>query len=242
MIRMLRSAWIWFASAILFLVWCLLLGAIRVLDRDPLRVRTARWFRRLGRALAMIQPWRIRIGGLDNVNPSQNYVIVSNHQSLADIPVLAHLRIDAKWLGKSELFRLPIIGWMMHWAGDVPVERFNKRKSAIAILQCARYLRQGLSVVFFPEGTRSFDGQVRPFSEGPFQLAVRERIAILPVAVDGTGAALPRNSWIFGSNLEIQLRVLKSVPIEGWTLEQVPLLRDTVRQSIVEEVGRLRGA
>jgi 1-acyl-sn-glycerol-3-phosphate acyltransferase len=241
MIRTLRSAWIWLASAALFLFWCLLLGAIRLFDRDPLRVRTARWFRRLGRALAKVQPWRVHITGLENVDPSQHYVIVSNHQSLADIPVLAHLRIDAKWLGKSEIFRLPVIGWMMRWAGDVPVERGNKRKAATALLQCAKYLRQGLSIVFFPEGTRSPGGQVLPFNEGPFQLAVRERVPILPLVVEGTGAALPRDSWKFGSNLQIQLRVLKAVPVDGWTPEQVPLLRDTVRQLIVDELNRVRG-
>jgi len=241
MIRILRSLWIWLASATLFLVWFLLLGAIRVFDRDPLRIRTARWFRKLGRALARVQPWRIHITGLGNLDPSLTYMIVSNHQSLADIPVLSHLRIDTKWLGKSELFRLPVIGWMCRWAGDVPVERSSKRKSATAILQCARYLRQGCSMVFFPEGTRSHDGHVLPFNEGPFQLAVRERVPILPLVVEGTGAALPRNSWIFGSALDIQLRVLKAVPVDGLTLEQVPLLRDTVRQSIIDELNLMRG-
>jgi 1-acyl-sn-glycerol-3-phosphate acyltransferase len=241
MIRTLRSAWIWLASAVLFLFWCLLLGAIRLFDRDPRRIRTARWFRRLGRALAKLQPWRVHITGLENIDPSQRYVVVSNHQSLADIPVVAHLRIDAKWLGKSEIFRLPVIGWMMHWAGDVPVERANKRKAATALLQCAKYLRQGLSIVFFPEGTRSPGGHVLPFNEGPFQLAVRERAPILPLVVEGTGAALPRDSWRFGSNLQIQVRVLKAVPVDTWSMEQVPLLRDAVRQLIVDELNRVRG-
>jgi 1-acyl-sn-glycerol-3-phosphate acyltransferase len=85
-----------------------------------------------------------------------------------------------------------------------------------ALLQCARYLRQHCSVVFFPEGTRSPDRHVLPFNEGPFQLAIREHIPILPLVVDGSGAALPRNSWIFGSTQDIYLRILEAVSVDGW--------------------------
>ena len=241
MTRLLRSAWIWAATATLMLLWVPLLGAIRLFDRDPRRLRTGRWFRRLGRLIATVNPWRIHISGGENLDPNQVYVIVSNHQSLADIPVLSHLKLDTKWLGKAELFRLPVIGWMARMAGDVPIQRFDRRKGAIAMLRCARYLRQECSVVFFPEGTRSTDGQVLPFNEGPFQLAIREQIPILPLVVEGSGAALPRNSWIFGATQDIQLRILKAVPVDGWNIQQVPALRDEVRQKIVDELDRLRG-
>jgi 1-acyl-sn-glycerol-3-phosphate acyltransferase len=123
-------------------------------------------------------------------------------------------------------------------AGDVPVERSDRRKSARALLQCARYLRQHCSVVFFPEGTRSPDRHVLPFNEGPFQLAVREHIPILPLVVDGSGAALPRNAWIFGKTQDIYLRILEAVSVDGWNLKQVPALRDAVRQKIVDELDR----
>jgi 1-acyl-sn-glycerol-3-phosphate acyltransferase len=240
--RLLRSAWIWAATAALILLWVPLLGAIRLFDREPRRLRTGRWFRRLGRVLARVNPWRIHISGAENLDANQVYVIVSNHQSLADIPVISHLKLDTKWLGKAELFRMPALGWMARMAGDVPIQRFDRRKGAIAILQCARYLRQGCSVVFFPEGTRSPDGQVLPFNEGPFQLAIREQVPVLPLVVEGSGAALPRNSWIFGSTQDIHLRILKAVPVVGWNIKQVPALRDQVRQTIVDELDRLRGA
>jgi 1-acyl-sn-glycerol-3-phosphate acyltransferase len=241
MLRLLRSAWIWAATAALMVLWVPLLGAIRLFDVEPRRLRTGRWFRRLGRVIARVNPWRIHISGTENLNPNQVYVIVSNHQSLADIPVISQLKLDTKWLGKAELFRLPVIGWMARMAGDVPIQRFDRRKGAIAMLRCARYLRQGCSVVFFPEGTRSTDGQVLPFNEGPFQLAIREQIPILPLVVEGSGAALPRNSWIFGAPQDIQLRILKAVSVDGWNIKQVPALRDEVRQRIVDELDRLRG-
>ena len=167
--------------------------------------------------------------------------MVSNHQSLADIPVIAHLKVDTKWLAKAELFELPVVGWMLRMAGDIPIERSDRRNSAKALLQCARYLRRRCSVVFFPEGTRSPDGQVLPFNEGPFQLAIREQVQILPLVVEGSGMALPRSSWIFGRTQNIYLRILEAVSVDGWNIKQSATLRDAVRQRIVDELYRMRG-
>ncbi len=241
MTRLLRSAWIWAAAATLVLLWAPLLATIRLFDFEPRRLRTGRWFRRLGRVLASVYPCRLHISGGENLNANQVYVIVSNHQSMADIPVISHLKLDTKWLAKAELFRLPFLGWMLRMAGDVPIDRSDRRKGAKAMLRCARYLRQRCSVVFFPEGTRSRDRHVLPFNEGPFQLAIREQIPILPLVVDGSGAALPPNSWIFGGRRDIHLRILEAVSVDGWNIKRVVELRDAVRQRIVDELDRLRG-
>jgi len=241
LINILRSIWIWTASSILIVLWTPLLFLIWLFERDPRRLRTGRWFRRLGRVLAKLNPWRIRISGLANLQPDRVYVIVSNHQSLADIPVIAHLKIDTKWLAKAELFRVPPLGWMLRMAGDIPVERSDRRKSARALMQCAQVLRKRCSVVFFPEGTRSLDGQVLPFAEGPFQLAIREQVPILPLVVEGSSNALPKHSWVFGPTQDIHLEVLPAVSVEGWEPGQSPALRDLVRQRIMDELSRLRG-
>jgi 1-acyl-sn-glycerol-3-phosphate acyltransferase len=193
----------------------------------------------LGRVLAKVNPWRVRISGREHVRQGETYVVVSNHQSFADIPVVSHVELDTKWLAKAELFRWPILGWMMRMAGDVPVERGDRSRSARALLQCARYLRQHCSVVFFPEGTRSRTGEVLPFNEGPFQLAVRERVPVLPVVIDGSGGALPRNTWMFGPPQQIELSILEPVSTENW---QSGALRDAVRERITAELQRLRQA
>jgi 1-acyl-sn-glycerol-3-phosphate acyltransferase len=238
--RALRSIWIWVANLSLILLWAPVVGIVRLFDRDPRRLRTARCFRGLGPVLAKVNPWRIHISGAGNLSRGQVYVIVSNHQSLADIPLITLLRLDTKWLAKAELFRVPLLGWLMRLAGDVPVERGDRRNSARALLECARYLRQGCSVVFFPEGTRSRDGKVLPFNEGPFQLAIRERVPVLPLVIEGSGDALPRNTWMFGPTQDIHVRVLEPVSTEGWNVKQTEALRDLVRQKIVEELERLR--
>ena len=239
-LNILRSIWIWAASALLILLWTPLLFVVWLSDRDPRRVRTGRWFRRLGRVFAKLNPWRIRITGLENLQADAVYVIVSNHQSLADIPVISHLRIDTKWLAKAELFRLPIVGWMLRMARDIPVERSDRGKSARALMQCAQWLRRRCSVVFFPEGRRSPDGQVLPFAEGPFKLAIREEVPILPLVVEGSGNALPKHSWLFGPRQDIHLQVLPAVSVAGLDPSQSESLRDTVRQRIVDQLSHLR--
>jgi 1-acyl-sn-glycerol-3-phosphate acyltransferase len=240
MMRVIRSLWIWTAGGLLIAGWTLLVALVRLADRNPHRLRTARTFRRLGPVIARVNPWRIHIAGQEHLDRNRVYVIVSNHQSLADIPLIAHLRFDAKWLAKAELFRVPFVGWMMSMSDDVPVARSDRRKAAHALLQCARYLRQGCSVVFFPEGTRSRDGHVLPFNDGPFQLAIREQVAVLPLVVDGSRDALPRNSWLFSDALDIHLRVLEPVPVEGMTVKESATLRETVRQCIIDELCRIR--
>ncbi len=240
MFTLFRSLWIWLATATLIIGWLPVIAVVRVFDREPKRLRTARCFRRLGRIVAKVNPWRLHISGREKIRDGEVYVVVSNHQSLADIPLISHLKFDAKWLGKAELFRVPVVGWMMRMSGDVPVERSDRRKAAQALLQCARYLRQRVSVVFFPEGTRSRNGQVLPFNDGPFQLAIRERVPVLPLVVDGSGAALPRASWIFGGTADIYLRVLDAIPVEGWTIKQAAELQDKVRRRMVDELDRMR--
>ncbi len=240
MIAAIRSAWIWFATAALIVLWVPVLGVVRLFDRDPMRLRTGRWMRRLARLVSRVNPWRLHLSGVEHLDPKQAYVIVSNHQSMADIPLICNVHFDAKWLAKAELFRLPFAGWLLRWAGDIPVERSDRRKAAQALLQCVRCLRGGCSVVFFPEGTRSPDGEVKAFNDGPFQLAIREKVKVLPLAVEGSGAALPRNSWMFGPAQDIYLGVLEPVSSEGW--ESTAALREEVRSRISDEVHRLRAA
>lgn len=238
MISVLRSLWIWSATGFLVLIWTPLVGLVALLERDPLRLRAHRTFRRLGPLVAKVNPWILHISGRDRIHREKVYVIVSNHQSLADIPLIAHLEVDAKWLAKAELFKVPFFGWMMRSGGHIGVERGDRRKSAQALLQCARVLKKGISVLFFPEGTRTRTGEVLPFNDGPFQLAIREKVPVLPLAVEGSGSALPRATWIFRGTQDIYLSVLEPVSPEGFS--EPAAMRDAVRAMISAEVHRLR--
>ncbi len=244
MITTLRSAYTWATTIILFLVWLPLMAVVRVFDRDPAHYATGRIFRRLGSVVTRLNPtWQITIEGEEHISdPRHPYVLVSNHQSNADIPVVSRLPMEMKWVGKKALFDLPIVGWMMRLAGDIEVDRADSRSRARVLITAQEYLEKKCSVIFFAEGTRSRDGRVLPFTDGAFRLAIRAQVPVLPVAIEGTGDALPKQSWKFGAPTPIRLRVLAPVETHGLNADDVPLLRERVRRLIGEQLARWRGA
>jgi 1-acyl-sn-glycerol-3-phosphate acyltransferase len=239
---MIRSLWIWLAVAGLILAWFPLLAVIRLFDHDPVRYRTGRWFRRLGVAMCRVNPqWRLHLTGVEAItNPRRPYVVVSNHQSYADIPILSNLPWEMKWIGKQELFSLPLVGWMMKLAGDIPVDRSDRRSGARMLLTSMWYLDQRCSVMFFPEGTRSPDGTVGKFNDGAFHLAIKAQVPILPVAIEGSYGCLPKRSWMFGKPSDVYVQVLPEIGTSGLTLDDLEELNATVRKTIVDHVLRRR--
>jgi len=238
----LRSVWIWVAVSVLIVCWFPLLVLIRLTDRDPVRYRTGRWFRRLGVAMTRVNPFlHLEISGYTVQDPRRPYVVVSNHQSLADIPLISHLPWEMKWVGKKELFRVPFAGWMMRLAGDIPLDRGDPRSGAKVLLQAASVLKQRCSVIFFPEGTRSPDARIGRFSDGAFHLALRSGVPILPLVVDGSHGCLPKNSWLFTDVHRVRLLVLPPVETEGMSREDAPRLRAKVRGMIIDHLAYLRG-
>lgn len=222
--------------------WLPMLAVIRVFDRDAVRYRTGWWFRRLGVAVTRVNPlWRLHLTGVDQTQDRVALVLVSNHQSLADIPLISHLPWEMKWVAKKELFRAPLIGWMMCMAGDIPVDRANARSGAHAMRQAARYLKQRCPVMFFPEGTRSRDGRVGAFNDGAFHLALRAGVPVLPIAVDGSHDCLPKNSWKFGSRRRISLKVLQPITVEGLGRNDAAKLRNEARSAIIRQLALWRG-
>ena len=242
MLTVIRSAWVWFAVTLLVIVWLPLLGLIRLFDRNPVRFTTGRWFRNLGVAMTKVNPlWSLHVTGFSVPREHTPFVVVSNHQSLADIPLISHIPWEMKWIGKAELFAIPVMGWMMKLAGDISVDRKDARSGARTIIRASQYLEQKCPVMFFPEGTRSPDGRVGRFSDGAFHLAIRTHTPILPVAVEGSSDALPKHSWRFGKPSDIHVHVLDPVPTDGLTQADLPVLRDRIRQSIIQEIARRRG-
>lgn len=241
MIVYLRSLWVWSAIALLMLVWLPLLAIIRLVDRDPALYTTGRWFRRLGAAMTRVNPvWKISVTGLPEKYVRKPVVVVSNHQSLADIPVISRLPWEMKWVAKRELFKVPIVGWMMRLAGDIPLERGDARSGARVLAHAARYLKNNCPVIIFPEGTRSPDGLLGRFTDGPFHLAVASQVPILPVAVEGTRDALPKKNWLFGDTVNITVSVLPEVPTTGLTRSDIEMLREQVRSMIRESIASAR--
>lgn len=238
---MLRSFRIWLLSGSIILLWVPILAVRRLFDRDPVHYRTGALFRGLGRVLTRLNPsWKLSIGGEKVADPRHPYVFVSNHQSLADIPILCNFPWEMKWMAKKELFRTPVLGWLLRLAGDIAVDRGSARSGARALLKAQQYLRQKCSVMIFPEGTRTKDGRVQGFADGAFMLAIRAGVPILPVVIEGTFAAIKKASWRFGSPSTVTIRVLPPIETTSLSMSEVCLLRDKVRDAIINEIAQLR--
>jgi len=236
-----RSIYIWFSTSILILIWFVLMLLSYLFDRGPVYYRTGFLFRKLGKILTNINPtWKLYITGENITDPRRPYVVVCNHQSLADIPLISNLPWEMKWMGKEELFKIPIIGWMMHLSADISVDRHNARSGALALLRALHMLEQKCSIMIFPEGTRSVDGRVHQFTDGAFHLALKAKVPILPLALDGSINCIPKNNWKFGEPSEIFLKVLPPIETSNKTMGELPALRETVRNAIMKQVAEWR--
>lgn len=241
--KTLLSAFVWAAIGALVLLWLPLLALVRLLDWGPARYATGRLFRLLGAAMTRVNPlWKVKVEGQFPPDPRNPYVVVANHQSLADIPVISRLPWEMKWVAKAELFRVPVVGWLLRLAGDIPVDRGDTGSRARVLLRAAHYLQHRCSVIFMPEGTRSRDGRVHPFQAGAFRLAIEAGVPVLPLAVDGTRDALPKHGWKFGAAIQARVKVLEPVPTAGLGPDDAPDLAERVRQRIIGQLAAWRGA
>lgn len=239
---MVRSFYIWLVIGLLIVIWLPLLALRRLFDRDPVRYHTGFLFRRLGKVMTAVNPsWKLHITGETITDPRRPYVVVCDHQSLADIPLISNLPWEMKWMGKAELFHLPIIGWMMQLSGDIPVDRGSARSGVMAFAKARQYLEQKCSVMMFPEGTRTLDGRVRPFNDGAFHLAIRSKVPILPMVIEGSRNCIPKNSWMFGEPSDVYLKVLPVIETANLTVKDVPRVRDSVRAAIIKQIAEWRG-
>jgi 1-acyl-sn-glycerol-3-phosphate acyltransferase len=235
------SVLIWSGVILLILFWLPLLAAVRIFDRDPALYRTGRVFRKLGYAISRVNPnWNVHIEGHEKIDDRHPYVVVSNHLSNADIPVISNLPWELKWVAKKELFGIPFVGWMMSLAGDISVDRSVTASKIGVFKKCKFYLDRNVSVMFFPEGTRSRSGNLNRFSAGAFDLAIRENIPVLPLVLDGTQGCLPKQSWKFEPDVYVKLKVLDPIETSNLEKEDSRELMDTVRKSIARQLSEWR--
>ncbi|HEU4533769.1 MAG TPA: lysophospholipid acyltransferase family protein [Polyangiaceae bacterium] len=200
-----------------------------------------RWMRRFGRTAARLTPlWSFRVEG--EAPPDINerpYVVVANHESNADPFLLSFLPWDMRWIAKEELFRLPVLGKLMKYGGDIPLRRGQRDSIKQMLDECRRTMAAGMSIMMFPEGTRSRDGELLPFKEGAFELAIEAGVPVLPVAISGTRACMPKGSRWFG-RAEAVARVLAPISTEGLGPDDVPALRDRTRDALAAALRELR--
>jgi 1-acyl-sn-glycerol-3-phosphate acyltransferase len=166
--------------------------------------------------LGMNPYWKVRVEGREKIDPSKVYVMVSNHQSGLDIMVLFKLHRHFKWVAKKGLFKIPFIGWNMGLNGYISIERSRGRSKLQMMDKAAESIRDGNSVMLFPEGTRSRDGNLQPYKSGAFRLAKEAATDILPIVIKGTFYAIKKGGFIVHKNKEMVVTVLDPIPFDSF--------------------------
>jgi len=184
-----------------------------------------------------VTPILVQIRGRENIDKAQSYVIVSNHQSQYDIFVLyGWLGIDFKWVMKIELRKVPALGIACEKIGHIFIDRSNTEAALHSLDEAKSKIVNGTSVIFFPEGTRSKDGNLGRFKKGAFKMALDLDIPILPVTISGTRAILPTKTIdIFPGRAYMTIH--PPVDISGYDNGSVKNLMTEVH-SIIESVPR----
>jgi 1-acyl-sn-glycerol-3-phosphate acyltransferase len=171
------------------------------------------------------------------LDPEGRYVYMANHQSLFDIPVLlATLPGQTRFLAKKSLFKIPIFGWAIAVGGFIPVDRRDRSTARDMFAEAIERLKAGVSLLIFPEETRSQDGKLHPFQRGGFLLAMKSGLPIVPVGVRGTFEVQSRRSFAIRPR-RIVVSYGEPVPTEGIELRAKRVLVDSVRTRVGELAG-----
>jgi 1-acyl-sn-glycerol-3-phosphate acyltransferase len=175
---------------------------------------------------------QVTLSGSDHIATRKPHVFMANHQGAYDIfSLLGYLPVDFKWVAREEIFRIPILGWAMRAAGYISIDRKGRKKAILSIERAAARIREGASVLVFPEGTRSPDGKIHPFKKGGFTLAVKAGVPIVPISIRGSREVLPRSSLRVRPG-RIEITVGKPIQTEGRGLADRGDLMQQVREAI----------
>ena len=235
MIRTLFIAiWVVFATLVLGLVVIMLSFFIR--SGNPMHMIARFW----GKSILVVSRIKVCVKGLSNIDPSRPYIYMANHQSNFDIPVLlGHLKVQFRWLAKMELFKIPVFGRAMRKAGYISIDRYHRESAFESLKVAASRIKSGVSVLIFPEGTRSRDGKIRPFKKGGFVMAIDSGVPIVPVVITGTRAINPKGRFRVYPG-QVSMVIHKPIETSACTRKTKEALMEKVRRVICDdfEIGK----
>lgn len=184
---------------------------------------------------------RVRIEGLENIDPAHPYVFVANHSGLHDILSLAaHLPIQFRWVAKKSLFKVPFMGWHMQRSGYIAIDRENPREAAKSIAEAAKIIQGGVNAIAFPEGTRSKTGDLSSFRGGAFALALRTGIPLIPITLEGSHRVIvPKTLQVNPGNI-IRIKIGKPIDLSPYASGDRHLLMKIVFEIMSCNLEELR--
>ncbi len=192
-----------------------------------------------GRVALWANGVKVRVEGVREVEAAGPYIFMANHQGSFDIfALLAHLPFQFKWLAKKELFSIPFFGWTMAAAGYIRIDREGTRETVEAMNKAAEKIRDGMSVVIFPEGSRSPDGRIHEFKKGGFTLAIKSKVPIVPIAICGSREIMPKDR-LTATPGEITIRLDRPIETVPYSMKDRKALMERVREAIVKNFERI---
>jgi 1-acyl-sn-glycerol-3-phosphate acyltransferase len=177
---------------------------------------------------------KVTVKGLSNLNRTGFYIYMPNHVSNFDIPVLhAYLPVQFRWLAKAELFKIPIFGYAMKRAGHISIDRFDRKSAIQSLNKASEIIRNGTSVIIFPEGTRSQNQNIQSFKKGGFVLAVDSGVPIIPVIIHGTWSIMQKKQILVKPG-NVVLEIKKPINTLDYTRKTKDDLMEKVKNIMVE--------
>jgi 1-acyl-sn-glycerol-3-phosphate acyltransferase len=211
------------------------MATIAVSYTDPSGVAAHKVAQIWGRSILFVSRIKVTVCGLHKINPNQSYIYMCNHQSNFDIPVLlGYLMVQFRWLAKAELFKIPLFGYAMQRAGYISIDRSDRKSAFLSLNQAASTIRNGVSVVIFPEGTRSLDGKIRNFKKGGFVLAVDAGVPVVPVVIHGTRAIMAKKKLRI-THGEVRVDIQNPIDTKSYSRKTKDQLLEKVRSTILTE-------
>jgi 1-acyl-sn-glycerol-3-phosphate acyltransferase len=181
---------------------------------------------------------KVEVVGLDKIDFTKSYVFAGNHQSHIDVlAVFSILDMTVRYIAKKELFKIPLFGWAMTAAGNIKVDRSNREKAIKSIEKAGESIRNGVSVILFPEGTRSPDGEIHDFKKGAFVLAMKSGVPVVPISISGTRKILEKHSLKLNPGT---VKIVISDPIEStkYKMEEREKFANDVKQIIIKNFDK----
>ncbi len=180
----------------------------------------------------------LTLDGRENLKKGQPYILVSNHASILDIPAIIFAApFPVRFLAKRSLVWFPIFGWFLYLSGHLLIDRRSTQSTLRSLKKAPSLLQKGISIIVFPEGTRSPDGEVKEFKRGAFLLAQHSKFPVVPVSISGTYEMIPRQGWCFW-NGTIHVHLGEPIPTRDLTAPQAKDLRRRVRETIIENLKK----
>ncbi|HSR10579.1 MAG TPA: lysophospholipid acyltransferase family protein [Thermodesulfobacteriota bacterium] len=184
----------------------------------------------------------VKVSGFEHISPGRSYILASNHLSAFDIfAYLGYLPMQFRWVAKAELFRTPFMGWAMKRIGYIAIDRGSPKKAYRSMLAAAEAVKRGVSVMIFPEGTRSPDGRLQDFKKGLFLVALKSNAPILPITIQGTAEILPKGDWRVRPG-KVRIAIAPAVETTGFSPEKEAELSLRIRAVIESNLSNFPGA